>query len=135
MSLAATLALGAGCANAFGDTTYFYTGTNFTIVTPPYTTSDLVTGSITLPTPLASDLFFAAIMPPAFSFSDGVQTLSDANTNHNTFIVSTNAVGDITNWFMSVSAEVGGVDLETIVTANSPGLVFDLGACPDSVRR
>jgi hypothetical protein len=128
IGLGAMVAFGATYSSAFADVTYFYTGTDFTIAQAPYTTSDSVTGSITLSAPLGSFLFFAGITPVAFSFSDGVQTLTQNNTNHNSFVVSTDGAGDITSWIVSVAAEVSGVDLETISTANAPGFVFDLGS-------
>ncbi len=128
VGLGAMFAFGAMYSNAFADVSYFYTGTDFTIAEGPYTTSDSVTGSITLSAPLGSYLFYDAITPVAFSFSDGVQTLTQNNTNNNSFTVSTDAAGDITAWVMNVAAEVSGVNLELIITANAPGYTFDLGA-------
>jgi hypothetical protein len=128
IGLGAMVAFGATYSGAFADVSYFYTGTDFTIAQAPYTTSDSVTGSIRLSAPLGGSLFFANITPVAFSFSDGVQTLTQNNTNHNSFVVSTDVAGDITSWVMSVAAEVSGVDLQTISTNNSTGFVFDLGS-------
>jgi hypothetical protein len=127
IGLGALFALGTMYSNAFADVNYFYTGTDFTIAQGPYTTSDSVTGSITLSSPLGSYLFYDAITPVAFSFSDGVQTLTQNNTNNNSFTVSTDAAGDITAWIINVAAEVSGVNLELVVTANAPGYAFDLG--------
>jgi hypothetical protein len=124
IGVVATLALGATCSSAFADTTYVYTGTDFTFDISPYTASEMVTGSITLSAPLADNLPLSFVLPVAFSFSDGVQTLSYANTNSDTFVVSTNARGDITNWYISVAAVVSGIPLELIETS---ALIGDYG--------
>ena len=54
-------------------TTYVYTGNPFTDVTgPPYTTSDRVTGMVTLASPFVPNAAWTTVTPLAFSFSDGV---------------------------------------------------------------
>src|SRR5438477_4971362 len=58
-------------------TTYQYTGNPFTSAIPPYTTSMFVTGMVTLARPLPPN-FSGTVHPTAFTFSDGVQTI----TNH-----------------------------------------------------
>lgn len=85
-------------------TLYTYDGQPFTNVLPPYTTSDRVAGSITV----------AGVLPPFlsmndisstlvdFSFSDGVETRHAANTEVCTFIVSTDAIGQIVGWQVSL---------------------------------
>ena len=61
-------------------TTYQYTGNPFTFVTgPPYTTSDFVTAMVTLAGPLAPNMPLTSVSPIAFTFSDGVQTLTNSN--------------------------------------------------------
>ena len=60
-------------------TTYRYTGNPFTFVSGPYTTSDFVTAMVTLAGPLGANMPLTDVTPTAFTFSDGVQTI----TNHN----------------------------------------------------
>jgi hypothetical protein len=81
-------------------TTYSYLGQLFTSVTPPYTTSERVTGSIKVGNPLPpvmpmTDITAALI---DFSFTDGVQTRTPANSVICGFLVATDAVGNITQW-------------------------------------
>ena len=54
--------------------TYAYTGANFTSATGPYTTSDFVSGTITLSPPLPADsaLSLNSLNFLNYSFSDGV---------------------------------------------------------------
>ncbi|HEY4757889.1 MAG TPA: hypothetical protein VIH43_04970, partial [Chthoniobacterales bacterium] len=56
--------------------TYTYTGTPFTTVNGPYTTSDKVTGFVELMSALGPNLGpgLTSVTPLAFSFFDGVQT-------------------------------------------------------------
>jgi hypothetical protein len=101
-------------------TTYQYTGNPFTSATGPYTTSDFVTGMVTLTGPLAPNMpFFSPnVSPIAFSFSDGVQTL----TNHDSTIVAafaTGPTGAITAWAAQVVL-VDPISLIEIFTFNTP---------------
>ena len=56
--------------------TYTYTGNPFTTASGTYTTSDFVSGMLTLAGPLAANMPLTPVTPIAFSFSDGVQTLT-----------------------------------------------------------
>ena len=100
MSPSRFLALGlfACTVPAFSDVMYTYTGPNFTTVYGSYTTSDRVTGSITLASPLAPSQIVTMIPILSFSFTDGVQTIT--NTTPNLLEVqddfTTNASGAIT---------------------------------------
>jgi len=60
--------------------------------------SDSVQGWLTLPSALAANLYEATIIPSAYSFSDGVQTL----INSPGFSISTNASGQIIGWGFEV---------------------------------
>src|SRR5690348_1126663 len=83
-----------------------YIGQDFTIVHGSYTTSDHLTGTIDLTSPLGDNLNFAAVTPTSFSFSDGQQTLTQADTfTTETFQFSTDSSGIITGWL--VDLEVG----------------------------
>src|SRR6476620_8240745 len=60
-------------------TTYQYTGNPFTDVSGPYTTSDFVSGMVTLAGPLGANMPLTEVTPIAFTFFDGVQTISSTN--------------------------------------------------------
>ncbi|MBY0422108.1 MAG: VPLPA-CTERM sorting domain-containing protein [Parvularculaceae bacterium] len=100
--LAALIA--AGTAHA---AVYVYTGNNFTTIdrqgptTPadPYTTADRVTITITLASPLGANLSNAVITPTAFSFFDGVNTITNTPAIFSVFSFSTNSDGAVVNWF------------------------------------
>jgi len=81
-------------------TTYTYTGNNFTYATGPYTKSDAVSGYLTLQYPLGDnlDLLNQAGFVSAFSFTDGVQTLTQNNAYVGLAQFSTNSSGAITGW-------------------------------------
>jgi hypothetical protein len=97
-------------------TTYQYTGNHFTDVTGPYTTSMFVTAKVTLAGPLGANMPLTDVTPTAFTFFDGVQTI----TNHTAFDVlfqfATDATSTITFW--NVGANPG--DFPHIFTFNDP---------------
>jgi hypothetical protein len=108
------IAMVAFCAaSADASVTYDYTGNDFTQVTSPYTISDNITGSFTLANPLGSNLTFPTpVTPLAFTFSDGVQTISQATTGVTaSFDFSTDGAGGIASWQIEILAP----------SANSPG--------------
>ena len=80
-------ALAAPRANA--DVVYTYTGNDFTFATAPYTTTDRVIASFDLPSVLAPNLVLTTITPSAWSFTDGVQTLTQATSSPLAFEVGT----------------------------------------------
>jgi hypothetical protein len=115
---------------ARADTIYTYTGNDFTSATGPYTTSDFVSGSFTLASPLGDDLSNYTVTPLSFSFSDGVQTLTNSSTDLTliNFVVTTNSSGAVTEWSIDLSTQGGG----GIYTHNNPGvLVNDEGELSD----
>jgi len=103
------------------DATYIYTGNTFLRADSPYTTNDSVTGSLTLPTPLAPNSGFdyplnwssPALPFTSFSFSDGVGTYSSTNPNAEVgrIDVFTNASGNIFFWTISVGDNIAGIQL------------------------
>jgi MYXO-CTERM domain-containing protein len=106
LATGAALALGItllGLPAARADVILTYTGNDFTTVSGPYTTADMVTASITLASPLADNLDLFQVTPLAFSLSDGVQTFTDATPSiANFFVFSTDATGTITAWEVDV---------------------------------
>lgn len=112
ISILACAALASASLCAHADVTYDYTGNYFTNVTngggPAYTTSDRVTGSVTLSQALAPDTQYTSGVDGfsvlSFSFSDGVQTITNLDfTNpgtlsEDTFFFGTDASGNIYTW-------------------------------------
>jgi hypothetical protein len=113
--------------NAGTITTYTYTGNDFTYAQAPYTTSDSVTGSFTIAT-LAPNLVNQSIVPLSYSFSDGVQTLTNSNSVLGVVDIWTNASGAITGWGIGPTGSLGS----TVSTAYAPGVFAteDVGAYP-----
>ena len=111
---------------AKADTVYTYTGKPFTIVSAPYATTDFVSGTLTLATPLAPNLPLSDVTGiDSLSLSDGVQTLSFAMSPPLESIkVSTDASGKITGWyvFLGLSAT------HYISTQDTPIITADAGS-------
>jgi hypothetical protein len=87
-------------ADARGQAIYGYTGHAFTSATGSYTTSDRVVASFTLSAPLppSSTVDLASSML-AYSFSDGVQALTEANSAVLFANVTTDGSGQLATWF------------------------------------
>ena len=100
-------------ASSRADTIYTYTGNAFdTILSSPYTISESVSGWIDLSLPLGDSVGPQSIFPVSFSFSDGVQTITnnDYVTPPSFFDeIRTNASGDIVKWQIIVVNGVGGI--------------------------
>ena len=105
--------------------TYTYNGNSFTDVTGPYTTSDMVTGFVTFDNPLAANLPLTAETPTAFSFSDGVQTITSANATSTDFIFATGRHGEIVEWLVEVETSGGASLIES--GDEGPGTSEDIG--------
>jgi len=113
---------------ARADVVYTYTGNDFTSVSGSYNTTDSLDGSMTFTTALASDLDDAELYPTSFTFSDGVQTITNSTATNSVYIeVSTDAAGIIDSWYMYFPNPGSGNYIETI--ANSQGsLTEDVGS-------
>jgi hypothetical protein len=105
--------------------TYSYTGNSFTDVSGPYTTSDMVTGFVTFASPLKANMPLTAETPSAFSFSDGVQTITSATATSSDFIFATGPTGGIIQWLVEAET-LGGV--RVIESGDEgPGTSEDIG--------
>ena len=129
LALAYLLAGLVSAANA--DVIYQYTGNPFTTAPSPYTMGDFVSGTIQL----------SAILPPnsgnvqlgintpitldGYSFSDGVGTLTLANSIVALAQVSTNESGAITVWSFEFSGTGHGIVTQNVPPG--PGSIQDLG--------
>jgi hypothetical protein len=91
----------ASCAMA-GVITYTYTGNDFTQANSPSSTSDFVSGFFTVTAPLGDSLSAVSISPSTYSFSDGVQTMTNANSSIDYFDISTDGSGNISGWIIWV---------------------------------
>jgi hypothetical protein len=102
------------------DTTiYTYTGPDFTFVTPPYTTSNHITGSFAAAT-LPDNLVDTSLNLDVYSwnFTDGIHTFSGSYSVIGN--VSTDATGALEDWYIALGGPgqgcviEGGVDSEPI---------------------
>src|ERR1700729_1643352 len=102
-SLVAGMAMIMLCAaSAEANVTYEYTGNDFTNVVSPYTTNDHVTVSFTVANPFGPN-FANNITQISFSFSDGVQTLTNNTVRFDgVFGIATDASGNIAFWGVDV---------------------------------
>jgi hypothetical protein len=95
------------------DTTYTYTGNDFVFATPPYNPSDSITGWFTVATALpdnlndAGGLYDITSQVTAFSLSDGVQTIDNANASFSQFGVVTDGNGDLFAWVFGAKVASG----------------------------
>ncbi len=92
-------------SSAIAQQAYSYVGQPFAILgiesdiagNPDYTNSDRVSGTITFSNPLAPNLVAASPIVLLYSFSDGVNTYTNYNSNLFFLSVNTDASGNIEN--------------------------------------
>lgn len=101
LALFAAAALCVPALAAHAATVYTYTGTNYTQAAAPFTTSERVTGTFTLATPLGANLNSATITPISFTFATGFDTFGAGLAYSSQFTFSTDASGNITNYLLS----------------------------------
>jgi hypothetical protein len=111
------------------DVTYTYTGNDFTDALAPYTTTESITGSFTVASPLGDNYPYQQIAPLSFSFSDGVQTITNLNATLPPpfFDFATDLNGNITTWSIFIG-NASGDFIETNNLLNDNGLFgIDIG--------
>jgi hypothetical protein len=105
VGIALSLALlSSSAANAVEVLTY--TGNDFTNVQSPYTTSDKVTATIELLTPLGSSLPLSGVDPISFGISDGQQTITQTDSIGAEFAFATDSSGNIIEWGIYVPSSM-----------------------------
>jgi hypothetical protein len=125
------------------DTIYTYTGNPFDEFEPasPYSTSDFVSGSFTAASPLAANVTDFTVTPASYTFSDGLQSANNSNSAPTSFLVSTNASGDIVSWLLvfELSGNISGAsfietsDLPVFANGMPDGAIEeDLGIPPST---
>ena len=88
---------------AIASAIYQYTGNPFQDVVGRYTTSDSLSGTITLAAPLASNLSNSVVAPVDWSFSDGLKVFTPSNSTADPFFFSTNSAAQIVSWSVDLS--------------------------------
>lgn len=132
-----TLALVALAIAAQADATVIldYTGNNFNdffedgVTAPPdvYSTSDALTVSLLLADVLPPNLSGASVDPLAFTLSDGVNTITDANATRSLFFgFSTDATGQVVQWSVGARFDAG-LRRRSIDSVHLPGSTRDQG--------
>ena len=106
--------------------TYKYTGNPFTNVEGVYTTSDFVSGMVTLAGPLAPNIPLTSVSPTAFTFSDGVQTFTNLTPSVDfSFAFATGPTGAIILWNVHVATSPSTTLLTVQDGNNEPRLRAD----------
>jgi len=85
-------------------TVYTYTGAPYTAAAPPYALGGHLAGTVTFANPLPAFLPLSDVQPAlaGFSFSDGVESRTFANSFFCNFKVATDGAGAITRWQISL---------------------------------
>ena len=107
-------------------TTYQYIGNHFTDVSGIYTTSDFVTAMVTLASPLPPN-FQGKVTPTAFTFTDGVLTITNFDATVAVFIFATDGAGHIVEWSVVASSSPLGPGLRGVISSANGFRVGDEG--------
>ena len=107
-------------------TTYHYTGNPFTEVHGVYTTNDFVTAMVTLASPLQPN-FQGKVTPTAFTFTDGVLTITNFDAQAAVFIFATDGAGHIVGWSVVASNSDLGPGLRGVISSAKGFRVGDEG--------
>jgi hypothetical protein len=118
--------LGVQPANA--DTTYVYTGNPFNEFFGADSCSMGVgecalSGSFTVAAPLAANMAFGSVTPVSFSFTDGVNTITSADTlTLDILEVATNSSGQIVEWYFHFNVNAPGDSTLELTSDTDPPL-------------
>ena len=105
----AILMMALGARSVRASTIYTYTGNDYQLAPPPFTTSDFITASFPFASPLAPDLPLTddtSLVASSWTISDGVYTDTPLNSTLTELLIATNAAGSPLYWEFIV----GGVD-------------------------
>jgi hypothetical protein len=129
LAAAALLFTVASATPAHASVIYTYTGNPFNVLQGnSYSAQDGVAGVMELGTTLGANLSSTSLTPLTFSFSDGVKTITQANASSASFVVSTDGLGNITTWEISLAIPFGvGGPPVVITTTNTAQMVLDRG--------
>jgi hypothetical protein len=103
---------------------YSYTGNNYTVVDAPYTTSMSLSGWFEMDSPIPPNIAVPANLLASitnYSFSDGVNTLTNGNSGIFAAYFATDGLGNFTYWEINLSGPVPGAvnNPADIITTNS----------------
>jgi hypothetical protein len=101
---------------------YTFTGDTFLDASGPFTTTDFISGSFTVPTALGDNLSNVLITPDSFTFSDVVYTVTNLTAHDALLFMTTNGAGQITDWSIDINESAG-----TLIQSLGP--VSDLSDC------
>jgi len=145
--IAATILLGLWVAGVATGTTYTYVGPTYATAQSPYTTAMSVTGTFETVVPLPANMPSTEIGPDgsglatAWSFFDGVNTLTQANSFPLSFHVGTDALGNISTYSITLLSpqppnSVGELvdSIEVALPAVFGELVFEGGTCASLIN-
>jgi len=115
-------------ASVHAQVTYQYTGQTFDLAEAPYTTSDRITGSFELSEPLTPFMLGEDISAELvdYSFTDGQQTRTAANSSICAFGITTNGAGEIVGWVIvlrEAPTPAAGNPQQTLDTTSQTDLV------------
>jgi hypothetical protein len=117
-----------GVQTANADTTYVYTGNPFDEFSGADSCSMgagecSLSGSFTVAAPLGDNLAFGSITPISFSFTDGVNTITSADTlTLDILEIETNASGQIVGWYFHFNVNVPGNSTFELTSDTDPPL-------------
>jgi hypothetical protein len=118
--------MAAFCApSANADTTYTYTGNDFTFAQAPFTTSDSITGWFTTSAPVGAG-FEGVITPESYAFSDGVDTFDPTDVIETPSIyIRTDPTGAVTGWEIKLRVAYGTWGLTDLLLVRRLGAPYE----------
>jgi hypothetical protein len=120
-----------GVQTANADTTYVYTGNPFNAWGGTDSCSMGVgecslSGSFTVAAPLPANMAFGSVTPVSFSFTDGVNTITSADTlTLDILEVETNASGQIDGWYFHFNVNVAPDSTFELTSDTDPPLATE----------